>query len=221
MMLSKCYSSTKFRVFSAAIIGVVFGLSGWVASTGVVLAQNFAAINPVKLVPQEVEGELILKVEKDNQCRRNMHEGCLLFRRGESGFIVFHLPGSKNKVKDCSDAETEHVITKIEVTAQGADEGDDMYKGDFNGPFPLPLWLKENAFEALDLDTGIIYSATSPEFARTREMVSNLNNHESLANATEFTRSFWYRVTVTACAENDGVHAVWVSDPRGDNEGRR
>ena len=214
MMFSKCYSSAKFRVFSAAIIGVVFGLSGWAASTGVVLAQEFAVINPVKLVPQGVGGNL--KVEKDNQCRKNMHSGCLLFRRGELNYIVFHLPGSKNQVKNCSSAK--NVITKIEVTATGADNGTSVYKGDFNAG--LPDWLKD-AFPVINAETGIIYEAASPEFARTQEWVSNLNNHDNPPNAPGLTKSFWYRVTVTACAKNaDGTHAVWVSDPRGDNEGK-
>ena len=57
MKLSKCYSFTKFRVFSAAVIGIAFGLCGWAASTGIVLAQDFTVINPVKIVPQGIGGK--------------------------------------------------------------------------------------------------------------------------------------------------------------------
>ena len=218
MMFSKCYSCAKVRVFGLAIIVVSFGLSGWVASTSIVLAQDVEVINPVMLVPQGIGDNLL--VDKGNQCRKDKHPGCLLFQRGELGHIVFHLPGSKNRVKYCSNAN--NVITKIEVTATGADEGTSVNKGDFNGPFPLPPWLQENAFPTLDLDTGIVYKAPSLDVARTQEWVTNLNNHANPENEEDVTNRFWYRVTVTACAENEeGTHTIWVSDPRGDNEGSK
>ena len=216
MMFSKCYSIAKFRVFSAVIIGVVFGLTGWVISTGIVLAQEIVSVNKVMVVPQGI-GEN-LKVEKGNQCKKDMHPGCLRFRRGELGYIVFHLPGSKNKVKNCSDVENEFVITKIEVTATGADDDTSVYKGDFNAA--VPDWLQE-AFPAIDPATGIIYKAPW-NVARTQEWVSNLNNHENPPDGLGVVKSFWYKVTVTACAENEeGTHTIWVSDPRGDNEGTK
>ena len=217
MTFSKCYSIVKFRVFSAVIIGVVFGLSGWTASADIVQDEDAALVNSVKLVPQGVGDEL--KVEKNNQCKKGKHDGCLLFKWDESGYIVFHLPGSKNHVKNCSSFES--VITKIELTATRAAESDKDDKGDFRGPFPLPTWLKD-AFPAIDLDTGIVYEAASLDIARTQEGVSNLNNHANPDNEPDAVESFWYRVTVTACAENeDGTHTVWVSDPRGDNEGNK
>lgn len=211
MTFSKCYSIAKFRVFSAAIIGVVFGLSGWVVSTGVVMAQDFAVINPVMLIPQGSEGNL--RVDKHNQCSKKMHPGCLLFRRGELSNIVFHLNGSRNEGKSCSDSKNKNVITKIELTATSAGKDTKDDKGDFDRTPPLPAWLKD-AFPAINLDTGIVFEA-SLDVARTQAWVLNLNNHENQPGEPTVIKSFWYKVTVTAC---DGS-ATWVSDPRGDNEG--
>ena len=221
MKLSKCYSFTKFRVFSAAVIGVAFGLSGWAASTGIVLAQDYAVINPVMLVPQGI-GEN-LKVDKDPQCRENRHPGCLLFRQGELGNIVFHLYGSRKEAKICSDSNAKNVITKIELTTTSAVQGpkDDKHedaKGNFDRSVPLPAWLKD-AFPAIDLDTGIVYEAAL-DVARTQAWVLNLNNHENQPGEPAVIMSFWYKVTVEACDKNkDGTRTMWVSDPRGDNEG--
>jgi hypothetical protein len=141
-----------------------------------------------------------------------------LFGRDTLGHIVFHLPGSKNKAKSCPEAE--YVITKIEVTPTAAGESSDNSKGDFNGSFPLTGWIVENAFPAINPDTGIIHEA-SLDVARSQEWVTNLNDHDNSIQETDVIHSFWYRVTVTACAENaDGTHTTWVTDPRGDNEGR-
>ena len=88
-------------------------------------------------------------------------------------------------------------------------------KGDFNGPFPLADWLKDDAFSDVDLDTGIVYQAPSLADARTQVWLVNMNSHEE----PDVVKHFWYKVTATACEEKDGVRATWVTDPRGDNEG--
>ena len=215
-MLSKCCSIAKIGAFSVTVIGVSLVLIGWAASTGIAQAEVEEVINPVKLVPQDVGGNL--KAAKDNQCKKGKHEGCLLFDHDTLGYIVFHLPGSKNKIKYCPDAE--YVITKIEVTATAAGVGNNDSKGDFTGPFPLTGWLVDNAFPAVNPTTGIIYEATW-DVARSQEWVTNLNDHDNSKEDIDVTNSFWYRITVTACAKNDeGTHTTWVSDPRGDNEGR-
>jgi len=211
MTFSKCYSIAKFRVFSAAIIGVVFGLSGWVASADIVQDEDVALVNPVKLVPQVEENRI--GVDKTSQCKRNDHPGCLHFDRGVRSLIVFYFEEPQNHAKNCSSADNKYVITKIELTATGEVEApkknDRDDEGNFRGPFPLPTWLKD-AFPAIDLTTGIVYEAASLDVARAQVRVSNLNNHKE-----DLTKSFWYRVTVKAC---DGKN-TWVLDPRGDNQG--
>lgn len=213
MMLSKCCSIAKIGTFSVAAIGVTLVLIIWAASTGIAQAQIKEVINPVKLVPQSAGGNL--KVEKDNQCRKGKHDGCLLFERDTLVRIVFHLPGSKNQVKYCPEAK--NVITKIEVTATAAKGSATDDKGDFNGSASLPAWLKENAFPEIDLETGVIYAAESWKTARTQEWITNLNDHLSPSNVPDIIHSFWYKITVTAC---DDTGTTWVSDPRGDNEGK-
>ena len=215
-MFSNCSSFSKPNVSRVVLIGVVFALFGCLVQISIARAQDEfvpEVIKAVKLVPQGI-GEN-LKVDKPNQCRKDKHEGCLLFERGKLGRILFHLPGSKNQNKYCPDAD--HVITKIEATAYSTD----ATKGDFTGPFPLPGWLKENAFPDIDLDTGIVYEAGSLNVARSQEWITNLNDHENPIEEADVIKSFWYRVTVTACnANQDGTHTAWVSDPRGDNEGK-
>ena len=205
-------------VQSAGVAVLVLLGSLMLAATTQAQAENVReVINHVMLVPQGVGGNL--RVEKNNQCRKGKHDGCLLFGRDELGRIEFYLPGSRNEVKNCSTAS--NVITKIEVSATGVNGDPEASKGVFSDQFPLPLWLKENAFPALDRATGVVYEAASLNVARTQEWITNLNSHLNAKDAADETKSFWYRVTVTACAESkDGNHVTWVSDPRGDNEGR-
>jgi hypothetical protein len=222
MMLSKCCSIAKIGTFSVTVIGVTLVLIGWAASAGIAQAHVKQVINYVMLVPQGTGGNLKVKPElanrNDNQCKKAKHPGCLLFERNTLVHIAFRVPGPKDQTKYCPDAK--YVITKIEVTAKAADEGTNDSKGDFTGPFPLTGWLVENAFPAVDPDNGIIYEA-SFDVARTQELVTNMNDHDNSTEDPDVINSFWYRVTVTACAKNkDGTHATWVSDPRGDNEGK-
>ena len=230
-MLSKCCSIAKMGIFSVTAIGVTLILTGWAASTGIAQAEVEEVINPVEIVPAQIKDvinsvKLVPQEDRDNlkvpvyhQCKKDTHPGCLFFERNTLVHVIFHLPGSKNQGKDCS--ETENVITKIEVTATAANEGTSVNKGDFDRSTPLPAWLKENAFPDINLDTGIIYQEKVLDVARSRQLVTNLNNHLNPSEGTVEVKSFWYKITVTACAENeDGTHRTWVSDPRGDNEGR-
>jgi hypothetical protein len=221
MMLSRCCSIAKVGAFSVTVIGVTLVLIGWAASTGIAQAEVEEVINSVMLVPQGHGDNLEVKpalAYQGNQCRKNKHPGCLLFNRNTLVHIVFRLPGPKNKIKTCPEAE--YVITKIEVTATGVDESPKLSKGDFTGPFPLTGWLVENAFPTVNPDTGIIYEA-SRDVAQTRVLVTNFNDHDNSTKDDDVTNQFWYKITVTACAENaEGTHRTWVSDPRGDNEGK-
>lgn len=217
MMLSKCCSIAKTGALSVSVIGVTLVLIGWAASTGIAQAEVKEVINWVKIGLPELSDDS-LKLLDDGQCKEKDHKGCLWFERDTEGYIVFHLPGSKKKGKSCPKAG--YVITKIEVTAKrDSNASSDDSKGDFDGPFPLTGWLVENAFPAVNPNTGIIHEV-SWNVARSQEWVTNLNDHDSPIDDPVI-NSFWYRITVTACAENDeGTHTTWVTDPRGDNTGR-
>ena len=222
MMLSKCCSIAKIGTFSVTVIGVTLVLIGWAASTGIAQAQVKEVENRVMLVPLGTGGNLKVKPEfadkNYNQCKKNKHSGCLLFQRDTLVHIAFRLIGPRDQVKYCPDAKK--VITKIEVTATAANKGLNDSKGDFSGPFPLTGWLVDNAFPAVNPDTGIIHEA-SWDVAQTQVVVTNLNDHDNRTADPDVVNKFWYRITVTACAENkDGTHSTWVSDPRGDNEGK-
>jgi len=159
----------------------------------------------------------VLEVKHTNKCKNKKHPGCLLFEEGKVGLIKFFLAGSRNKDKKCPEAQK--VIIRIELTAKGkAPDPKDVNpvaaKGDFTGK--LPHWVKDDAFSVVDLSTGIVYQATSVDDARSQAWLVNMNSHD----ATEGVKSFWYKVTATACEENkDGTRDAWVTDPRGDNEG--
>lgn len=161
----------------------------------------------VKLVPQGTNG--VLKVDKSNKCKKGKHEGCLLFEVDEIGLIKFYLPGSKNQIKNCTNANK--VITKIEITTKGIGDDPEAVKGDYDRTNPLPLWVKTDAFTNVNRTNGIVYLATKDN-AFTQALLVNLNSH----NEADGERHFWYRVTATDC---ETPANQWVSDPRGDNEG--
>ena len=165
---------------------------------------------PVKLIPDNKSDVLLVEVEDSSKkCNRDNHPGCMLFEEDHVGVVKFYLSGSKYKTKSCKNSKK--VITKIELTTMGT--GD---KGVFNdglGWVQPDKWLKENAFPSVDLTTGIAYEAKKLDQARSLVLLSNMNNHD----ASKGSRTFWYRVTVSAC---DGGEGPWVSDPRGDNKGR-
>ena len=159
----------------------------------------------VQLVPQ---GNGILKVNDPNgKCKKQNHAGCLLFRQDTRGSITFHLPGFGKKSDNCQ-GNAQKVITKIELTTNAVEN--DPAKGDFTGN--LSAWIKNSAFNDVDLGSGIIYQANSPDEAWTQRTLTNLNSHD----AQEGEKQFWYRVTATKCGEPE---TTWVTDPRGDNEG--
>ncbi len=166
---------------------------------------------PVKLIPDNKSDVLLVEVEDSSKkCNRDNHPGCMLFEEDHVGVVKFYLGGSKYKTKSCKNSKK--VITKIELTTMGT--GD---KGVFNdglGWVQPDKWLKENAFPSVDLTTGIAYEAKKLDQARSLVLLSNMNNHD----ASKGSRTFWYRVTVSAC---DGGEGPWVSDPRGDNKGSR
>jgi hypothetical protein len=165
---------------------------------------------PVKLIPDNKSDVLLVEVEDSSKkCKKDNHAGCMLFEEDHVGVVKFYLGGSKFDTKSCKNSKK--VITKIELTTTGA--GD---KGVFNGEagWTQPAdWVKVNAFPSVDLASGIAYEATNLDQARSLVFLSNMNNHD----ASKGTRTFWYRVTVSAC---DGGEGPWVSDPRGDNKGK-
>jgi hypothetical protein len=166
---------------------------------------------PVKLSPDNGSDVLLVAVEDSSkECKKDKHAGCMLFGEDNVGTVKFYLDGSKFKTKSCKNSNK--VITKIELTTTGAGN-----KGVFNdglGWVQPDKWLKENAFPSVDLTTGIAYEATDLDQARSLVFLSNMNNHD----ASEGTKTFWYRVTVSDC-DADSDEGPWVSDPRGDNEG--
>jgi len=218
MRLSRIHSIVAIQSAGFAAV-VLLGSLIFAGSTQAQVGLVQEVTNPVKLVPQGDGRTLQVVRDRDNQCRKGKHEGCLLFERDVLGRIEFYLPGSRHEVKNCLSAK--NVITKIEVSANSVKGDPEASKGVFPGQLPSPLWLKENAFPALDRSTGVVYEAVSLDVARTQEWITNLNSHPNKVDEADETKSFWYRVTVTACAASkDGTHVKWVSDPRGDNEGR-
>ena len=153
-------------------------------------------------------------VEPNGKCKQHNHLGCLLFGEKQRGKITFYLPGHKKDNAQCPEAK--NVITRIELTTKEKD--DNQEKGDFNRPPSLPRWIKVNAFNDVDLDTGIVYDAQLDE-AWAQTTLFNLNNHTHEIEGDENELSFWYRVTVTSCPKENHPSETWVVDPRGDNEG--
>ena len=204
------------RALAIGGIGILGAVVGFYGSKVVSKIGSQTKHYGIKLVPQ---GGGVLKVDESNQCanNRNPHEGCLLFETDKVGQIKFYLPGSKFKLKKCEGpgSTAQNVITKVELAVKGQGNDPEAVKGDFNGPFPLDDWLKYDAFPAVDLDDGIVYEAPWDK-AATQVFLDNLNSHD----AADGIKSFWYRVTVTACEEDEGVRETWVTDPRGDNKGR-
>ena len=212
------------RLIPAAMGGlIVVGLTSFSSLAGeeptnLEPASLAMTIVPVKLVPQDSG---FLKVDEPNKCKKGGHDGCLLFEEKTIGQIRFYLPGSQNEFKTCED--TENVITKIELTTYGADDSNEAKKGVFIeslGEKKLHPWLKKYAFPSVDLNTGIVFEA-SVETANAMVWLNNQNSQSHEDEGDDDKLSFWYRVTVTACTKNDeGKHATWVTEPRGDNEGK-
>ena len=202
--MKKSVSITTLGVglVSALVVGV-FGGYSFLGLTG-----NKFGTYPVKLSPDNSSDVLHVKVEDiSKKCINDKHAGCMLFKKNHVGTVKFY-HGSKYNTKSCDNSQK--VITKIELTTTGT--GD---KGVFNGEpgWTQPAdWLKVNAFPSVDLASGIAYEAANVDQARSLVYLSNMNNHD----ASEGTKTFWYRVTVSDC---DGEEGPWVSDPRGDNKG--
>ncbi len=131
-------------------------------------------------------------------------KGCVRFAKNTIGTITFAL---KPQIKQCADAGTKWVITRIEMTHKGYEltGGIVSDKGIFDGG--LPNWLQDS-YPNVDVD-GVLYKADQNE-GLTRVTRLNLNN------STTLNRNYWYRVTVSSC-DDDPV--VLVSDPRLENGG--
>jgi len=192
----------KTMAFGGA--GFVAAAAGWLLSV-YISTGNQSEFYAIELVPQGQSGTL--KVNKANQCKKNPHEGCLLFEEDKVGLIKFYLPGSKYKVENCTKAKA--VITRIELTTTVKSGSTNDEKGDFS--VPLDDWIKDYAFPAVDTATGVVYDA-DVSYARTQAWLVNMNSH----NAKDGDKEFWYRVTATDC---DNHELTWVTDPRGDNKG--
>ena len=132
----------------------------------------------------------------------------MFFPENTVGLIKLYVQGGRNNSKTCATG-ARNVITKIELTAT---PGGNPNKGDFT-VFPLPDWLKDEAFPGVVLATGIVYS----------EPVNQASNQVSLLNINANDpalgdKLFWYRVTAQNCTTPANT---WVSDPRGRNGGTR
>jgi hypothetical protein len=196
------------RVVGFGAAGIIAVAAGWY-----VAATSYSSQLNNYLVELKPGDAGVLEVKHENKCKTNGHKGCLLFEAGKVGLIKFYLPGNKYKIEKCSKAE--NVITKIELTTYVDATKPNAAKGVFTGPFPLPDWLRDDAFSNVKLDSGIVYEAPSLDDARTQVWLVNMNSHEE----PDVVKNFWYKVTATACEEEDGIHATWVTDPRGENEG--
>jgi len=164
------------------------------------------AVVPVELDPAGVSKNLQVKGFK--VCKKNDHPGCLTFEKGQEGYIKFYIKNADSG-KTCEQGADE-VITQVKVTSEElvTNRGNEnRSKGDFDAE--LAPWLKRNAFKFLNEDNGTIYDV-GLENGWTQVVIQNLNNNEGL-------KHFWYQVTVTSC---DDPNKTWVTDPRGDNEGR-
>jgi hypothetical protein len=176
----------------------------------------------VKLNPQGAR--MTASVNPGKKCEKNPHEGCMWFQKNDLGVITFYVGGTVPIMRNCVQAASKNhnnhkVITKVELTATGtgnADQSKGVYISDpATDPATdpdVPGWLKSDAFTELNLKTGVVYSADTDK-ANNRLTLINLNNSDYVSG--QF-KSFWYKVTVTSC---DGSK-TWVTDPRGDNEGR-
>jgi len=167
----------------------------------------------VKLKRNEGSGNWNVAGPK-GKCKKLKHAGCLLFGENQRGSITFYLPGYDEDNAQCPQAK--NVITRIELTTKAMD--DSQEKGDFNRTLKLDTWVKMNAFNDVDLDTGIVYDAQWDE-AWAQTTLFNLNNHKHEIEGDENELSFWYRVTVTSCPKKNHPSKTWIADPRGDNEG--
>jgi len=175
----------------------------------------------VKLNPQGAN--MTATVNPGRRCEKNPHEGCMWFQKNDLGVITFYVGGTGPRMRNCVQAagknhDNHKVITKVELTATGkatgnADQSKGVYISDSATDTAVPGWLKSEAFTELNLKTGVVYSADE-KIANNRLTLINLNNSDYVEGKF---KSFWYKVTVKNC---DGSK-TWVTDPRGDNEGRR
>jgi hypothetical protein len=164
-----------------------------------------AKVYAVKFVPQGNTG--VLKADTPNQgCQKSPHNGCLLFSENTVGLLKFYLPDSRSQARSCATG-ARNVITRVELSATGSGE-----KGDFSD-LPLPEWLQKEAFSGVDLDSGVLYSASIDQ-GLSQIWLLNANANDSAAGV----RTFWYRVTAQNCTTPANT---WVSDPRGENTGSR
>jgi hypothetical protein len=165
----------------------------------------------VKLKPKHDDtGIMEVSVDPGKKCEKNWHAGCMRFLKNTVGHITFYLNGSRNVMKSCDQPGVERDNKKIELTATG---DTDAAKGVFNND-RRPDWLKYQAFLSLDLVTGVVYEA--PTVQAYNKLTLTNNNSTLYEEGEEGEKQFWYKVTVTSC---DGLQ-TWVTDPRGDNEGR-
>jgi len=190
------------KILALGVFTIVFTACGPGTDTGFV---HYS----VQLVPQgNGKGNGTLKVHDPiGKCDRQNHAGCLLFKKDTRGSITFYLPGYDKKSDNCQ-GNARSVITKIELTTNAVKN--DPAKGDFT--LKLDSWIKNSAFNDVNLDSGIVYQAIPSDEGWTQITLTNLNSHD----AKKGEKQFWYRVTATQCGDPD---TTWVTDPRGDNEG--
>ena len=149
-------------------------------------------------------------------CNAGTHSGCLEFDVDTIGTITFQVRNNWQEQDSLTCPETippgrrYRVITGIEVTAT-ADTTNPSEKGNFLGGID-GTWLKKFAFPSADAE-GYIYTVNSKDQGLSEVTVVNMNSHP----ASEGTKPFWYKITVKDC----GSDAIWITDPRGDNQGRR
>jgi hypothetical protein len=198
------------KVTAYSVSGFLVAAVGWFSalsySTGSQLRNYLVELKPVD--------NGVLEVKHENKCGSKGHKGCLVFEEDKVGLIKFYLPGFKYKVRNCKNTDT--VITKIELTTTPMEGQELEDKGVFDGD--LPDWIKDKAFPDVNTETGVVYEASLDD-ALTQVWLINMNSHDF----DDGLKRFWYKVTATACEDDDGdgVHETWVTDPRGENEGTK
>lgn len=201
------------RLVPTGIRGLLIGgfLTQFLPAVIAVGASDLTVI-PVELNPAGQSGKL--NVTGFNKCKNHDHPGCLLFEEDIEGYIKFYIKG-EDSARTCSQGAG-RVITSIKLTTEELitnQDNEQHSKGNFSAK--LEPWLKKNAFKSVDLDTGFIYKAAL-EDGWTQVVLQNLNNHDAKYGV----KQFWYEVSVTSCEIKNGVRGKWVTDPRGDNEGK-
>ena len=169
-------------------------------------------LNPVSVHGGTLQAHLVY----GRSCNASTHSGCMNFDVGTIGTVTFSVrnnwapQGLLTCPSTIPQGHRYRVITSIQVT-DTPDPANPTAKGDFTATISNGGWLKMYAFPQAD-SNGYIYNVGNKNHGLSEVTIVNMNSHP----VSQGEKPFWYRVTVKDC----GSSAVWVTDPRGDNQGR-